>query len=319
MYKDKPECLFKILFFLDEEDKAYEGNIDHHYAPEWHSLKATVKKDEAFQKSAQQLFDEIGKAGKNERFRKHMKTFHENTISDYSDVTDAIEKYQEADPDRLFHWNTLTSPVAHIARACAESASKYSITAVDDFVRLVIDKPAGNVVMVGLAVTYLSWKAIEEINRWWKGEISENRLLKNLTDLTLTTGAGVAGGCLAGALLSFAAAGPIGILLGSVIAGWVSSASVNFVSDWLTQFILGLPKEEVLENAYRHLGVSMTATNAEVNTAFRKLCLKYHPDKGGNEEKFVALQLQMQIIREAREDTQRSIDNQIVKKKKNTK
>ena len=64
MYKDKPEHLFEILFFLDEKDKAYKDN--DLYAPEWHFLKATVEEDEAFREAAKQLLDEIRNAGRNE-------------------------------------------------------------------------------------------------------------------------------------------------------------------------------------------------------------------------------------------------------------
>lgn len=39
-------------------------------------------------------------------------------------------------------------------------------------------------------------------------------------------------------------------------------------------------------NHYETLGVDKTATQAEIKKAYRKLSMKYHPDKGGDEEKF---------------------------------
>ncbi len=37
---------------------------------------------------------------------------------------------------------------------------------------------------------------------------------------------------------------------------------------------------------YATLGIKSTATDSEIRTAYRKLALKNHPDKGGNEEEF---------------------------------
>jgi curved DNA-binding protein len=41
-----------------------------------------------------------------------------------------------------------------------------------------------------------------------------------------------------------------------------------------------------MKNYYDTLGVSETASDNEIKTAFRKLAAKHHPDKGGNENKF---------------------------------
>ena len=37
---------------------------------------------------------------------------------------------------------------------------------------------------------------------------------------------------------------------------------------------------------YQTLGITKSATQAEIKKAYRKLSMKHHPDKGGNEEKF---------------------------------
>lgn len=86
----------------------------------------------------------------------------------------------------------------------------------------------------------------------------------------------------------------VGSLLGMAICG--------FTSEFLTQKLFGIPKEEALENAYNYLGVKCNGTNDVVNTAFRKLCRKHHPDKGGNVKEFYVLQQHMQIIKESRLD-----------------
>ena len=39
-------------------------------------------------------------------------------------------------------------------------------------------------------------------------------------------------------------------------------------------------------NHYQTLGVDKSATQAEIKKAYRKLSMKHHPDKGGNEDKF---------------------------------
>jgi len=41
-----------------------------------------------------------------------------------------------------------------------------------------------------------------------------------------------------------------------------------------------------MKNYYDTLGVSETASDNEIKTAFRKLAAQHHPDKGGNENKF---------------------------------
>ena len=41
---------------------------------------------------------------------------------------------------------------------------------------------------------------------------------------------------------------------------------------------------------YSILGVSKDCTQDEIKKSFKKLALKHHPDKGGNDEKFKEIQ-----------------------------
>lgn len=44
-----------------------------------------------------------------------------------------------------------------------------------------------------------------------------------------------------------------------------------------------------MENYYRTLGISPRANIGEIKKAYRKMCLIYHPDVGGSEDKFLSI------------------------------
>ena len=51
-----------------------------------------------------------------------------------------------------------------------------------------------------------------------------------------------------------------------------------------------------MKNYYKDLGLKRNATKDEIKSAYRLLAKKYHPDTGGNNEKFLALQLAWETL-----------------------
>ncbi len=49
-------------------------------------------------------------------------------------------------------------------------------------------------------------------------------------------------------------------------------------------------------NYYKDLGLNKDATTSEIKSAYRKLAKKYHPDTGGNKEKFLSIQLAWETL-----------------------
>jgi len=52
----------------------------------------------------------------------------------------------------------------------------------------------------------------------------------------------------------------------------------------------------MIKNFYKQLGLNKNATITEIKSAYRLLAKKYHPDTGGDKEKFLALQLAWETL-----------------------
>ena len=50
------------------------------------------------------------------------------------------------------------------------------------------------------------------------------------------------------------------------------------------------------KNLYNILGLNSNAKKSEIKSAYRNLAKKYHPDTGGNKDKFLAIQSAWEIL-----------------------
>jgi hypothetical protein len=321
IFEEDVEAFTRVLFYLDEEDNSYKDNSE--IPPAWRSLKLLLNSDVAFKKYAERLVKKTKGDEEDVAFR--------NTMNQaYSELMDPSDSaYSEIDGETV-NFDCYTHQNFNVARKTDRDADWVSsfmglshawslipvskrteivkmipklienrmiISSVDEVVGFV-NKSGGNHVMVALAAISLGYEAIKNLCRWWRGEITGVRCCKNIVDSTFTIAAGAVGGIGGAALGSFL--GPIGTLGGGIIGGIISSQQASSWIDSWTQSIFGIPKDEALENAYNFFGVKMTASNYEINNAYRKLCLKHHPDKGGKSEDFLLVQIKMGVIKLAR-------------------
>lgn len=183
---------------------------------------------------------------------------------------------------------------------------------------LAVAKSAQPIGRLALIFIYLLSIYILNVLRWWKGEKTEKRCVKIFLDNGLSVAAGVLGGIFGerSGMLSanMAEGGTLGVepltmailtVGGAFLGGSAAVILANALCDVCTQWLFGLPKTEVVENAYRFLGVSQTASNSDLNSRFRSLASQYRLN--GNEpdpETLTELECSLAIIREERRKIQ---------------
>ena len=291
--------LVRILNYLDEEDKKYHDNPVRPYAPHWKSLRDTMHNDSLFKRYAIQMIADAKKSENEEKLRIKMEEIQE----EMPQHNEAAEEYCQDLSLRACQvfsgfskaWSLM--PVK-VKEAVCDMIKQVGTGDVGRTAQTVMLRSSGTVAAVSLAAVQLGYKVYNHIKRWWNGEIDGSWCAKHVVDDTATFvagGAGIAAGAACGSLI-----GPWGAVLGGIMGGFLAGITASALVDRLTQYLFGLPKSEALSNAYKYLGVPVTASNSEVNKAYHKLCLQHHPDKGGDTNEFFVLQVHMAVIRQAR-------------------
>uniref|UniRef100_A0A914CS43 J domain-containing protein n=1 Tax=Acrobeloides nanus TaxID=290746 RepID=A0A914CS43_9BILA len=153
------------------------------------------------------------------------------------------------------------------------------------------------------------------VYRWyWKRDITGKQVAKRVFDSFCVVFSSVLGsiamGTACGAIGGLAG-GPAFMVGGSIVGGLAGGLGAGLLAstiiDKLTQDLFDLPPTEALEKAYNILEVHHKAENSVVNVAFKRLALVHHPDKGGDKEKFMAIQSAFLVIKAAREKQMKQI------------
>ena len=145
---------------------------------------------------------------------------------------------------------------------------------------------------------YLSARASYFIFLFLRGKMDGKHCAKSIIDEAVVVGSGFIGGLALGSI--GALFGPIGGITFGVFGSLIGTFGASIIIDQLTRKLFDLAPTQALEESYKYLGLHHKATNGELNKAFHKLCLKHHPDKGGNIGEFLKLQSMFQIVKFAR-------------------
>lgn len=320
--KIPPKVLELVSKHVPKEDKVavlYFFAVDPNADRFVQVLESVLETEDVFAALVKQLVQDVSYLKQDEGFRNIMINLWENYLISSSNGTD-VEASQFS-----LQLNASNQGKSHVASGVAilevianmpPASQQQVISAISKAAILpgfgaVITKQAdtllslraagGKMVSIGLVAAYLSWEAYKSIHMWWKGEISGARCAKNIIDSTLSTAAGVGGG-ICGASIGTALLPGLGTVIGGIVGGAVAANVAAAISDMLTRTLFDLPKEVALENAYRFLELPTSASIREINSRYRQLALKYHPDKGGEREDWEKLQCSMGIIKASKEN-----------------
>ena len=62
-------------------------------------------------------------------------------------------------------------------------------------------------------------------------------------------------------------------------------------------------KYNIIMNPYKILGIDKNSSDSEIRKAYRRLAIKYHPDKGGDAEKFKEINNAYSILSDKQKKT----------------
>ncbi|XP_052783562.1 uncharacterized protein LOC128219683 isoform X2 [Mya arenaria] len=307
VYKKDRESYERFAnLLLDSTDEGRESFVP--------GLMAVIDDDDLFKATANSFVSDAKRPENDKPYREAMQAMlnlqlreSDNKCLKQRDVSAVAvhEKHMSAIKE-----NNFVNAVKHLPLDQYEAFQNHALTHVCKM-QTVVQKARSckQVTRVALAASVLAKDVLLNIQRWWKGEISGKRCVKNILDCGVTVAAGLVGGAIGevlGGAVGGAVFGPVGAacgaIIGAVTAGATAANYSKTITDALTSSFFDLPKSEALENAYRFLDCSPSASNSTINSRYRKLALRFHPDKGGDRQKWTRLQYAIEIVREAREE-----------------
>ena len=66
-----------------------------------------------------------------------------------------------------------------------------------------------------------------------------------------------------------------------------------------------------MTNPYNTLGIGKNATEADIKSAYRKLAMENHPDKGGNADKFAEVSNAYETLKDPQKRLVKYLDNNV--------
>jgi hypothetical protein len=155
----------------------------------------------------------------------------------------------------------------------------------------------------------LAYGVSSEVARWYNREITTSRMSTNVA-ATVGNAAGGFGGCKLGSALATkialsmggVAAAPVAAAVGCIFGGMVGS---KFGDDMITAVmtsVFSISRSEAVENALRQFGVDECGDIHEVNKAYRRLSLQFHPDKNPeqteeNKKMWLSINVNLEVLR----------------------
>ena len=187
----------------------------------------------------------------------------------------------------------LNCPMHYISSELHDRAAQAGFESAQSFAKVsTVCRYASRASLVLTAGT-LSYELYSNIQMYWRGEIDGSACAERLTTSFGSTAAGFGGGVAAVALC--AGAGPCGLLLAGLVGGVACSMFTTMAVSSIFQ--LFTDRDQSLKRAYEILGLEEGASDFEIRKAYLTLCMKTHPDKGGNPQEFVKVNSAYELIR----------------------
>lgn len=186
-----------------------------------------MSSEDALKMYASNLVADTKKAERDPKFRETMSEIYQNLLDvngspghDGQSFDFSVAKLQisKSFPELAKIWEIIgvegqKELLPMIIEVCLRLHSKDLVLVADELTGLVT-KHGGTPIMVALSSVYLAVDAIKNINRWWKGEITGVRCVKNIIDTAAGLAGGAGGGLGAAALVGYVGGGPVYVFAG---------------------------------------------------------------------------------------------------------